>query len=162
MIPLVQWQVFSKHANKNYEVENVSIRQLNGVHFIQSIASASGVLCSAGFETPAEALYLNKKLMVIPMKRQYEQSYNAAALADLGVPVLEDLNDEAISRIRIWTMRDNRVTMKYPNITQSIVDKLILKYISTEGKPIPQTSQESFLVRLLGLAQQNSMPLNVE
>ena len=96
------------------------------------------------------------------MKRQYEQSYNAAALADLGVPVLEDLNDEAISRIRIWTMRDDRITMKYPNITQSIVDKLILKYISSEGKPIPQTSQESFLVRLLGLAQQNSMPLNIE
>jgi uncharacterized protein (TIGR00661 family) len=162
MIPLLKWHVFSKHTSKNYEVENVSIRRLNNSHFIQSIASSSGVLCSAGFETPAEALYLNKKLMVIPMKKQYEQYYNAAALEDIGIPVLKDLDDEAISRIRIWTMRDNKVSMKYPNITQSIVDKLILKYISSEGKPAPQTSQESLLVRLLGLAEQNSMPLNLE
>jgi uncharacterized protein (TIGR00661 family) len=162
MIPLIDWQVFSKHTEKNYEVENVSIRKLNNSHFIQSIASSSGVLCSAGFETPAEALYLNKKLMVIPMKKQYEQFYNAAALKDLGVPVLKELDDDAISQIRIWTMKGEKINIKYPNITQSVVDKLILKYISTEGKPATQTSQESLLVRLLGLSQNKTMPLNLE
>jgi hypothetical protein len=35
------------------------------------------------FETPAEALFLGKKLLVIPMTGQYEQECNAAALAAL-------------------------------------------------------------------------------
>ena len=55
------------------------------------MASSTGVLCGAGFETPAEALYLGKKLMVIPMKSQLEQFYNAASLKQLGVPVLKKM-----------------------------------------------------------------------
>jgi len=157
MIPLVKWHVFSKHTNENYDIENIAIRRLNNAHFIQSIASSTGVLCSAGFETPAEALYLNKKLMVIPMKKQYEQFHNAAALKELGVPVLRDLKDDAVSQIRLWTMKGYKIQVKYPNITQSIVDKLILKYISTQGKPVPQTSQESLLIRLLGLTEPNTI-----
>ncbi len=47
------------------------------------------MLCGAGFETPAEALFLGKKLMVIPMKGQYEQHINAASLKELGIPVLK-------------------------------------------------------------------------
>jgi len=47
-------------------------------------SKATGVFCGAGFETPAEAMFLKKKLMVIPMKGQYEQQCNAAALEEIG------------------------------------------------------------------------------
>jgi len=40
-------------------------------------------------ETPAEALFFKKKLMVIPMKGQYEQLYNAECLKQLGVPIIK-------------------------------------------------------------------------
>src|SRR5690606_20591105 len=63
----VQWQVFSKHNSKAIHLENVSVRPIDNEAFLESMASSSGILCGAGFETPAEALFLNKKLMVIPM-----------------------------------------------------------------------------------------------
>ena len=50
------------------------------------------MLCGAGFETPAEALFLNKKLLVIPMKTQFEQKCNAQALKEMGVTVVKKLS----------------------------------------------------------------------
>src|SRR3990170_7752184 len=88
-IPHVKWQVFSKHAKKSYQAGKVSVYPVNNEDFTISMASSTGVLCGAGFETPAEALFLNKKLMVVPMKGQYEQHYNAAALKQMGVPILK-------------------------------------------------------------------------
>jgi uncharacterized protein (TIGR00661 family) len=39
-----------------------------------------GIITAGGFETPAEAMYMNKKLLSIPIMRHYEQECNAAAL----------------------------------------------------------------------------------
>jgi hypothetical protein len=60
--------------------------------YYKSLASCEGLITGGGFESPAEALYLGKKLMVIPMKGQYEQQCNAAALTDMGVSVRKDLD----------------------------------------------------------------------
>src|SRR5690606_36108363 len=76
--PDIQWEVFSKHNKQAFRVGNISLRPINNDAFIHSMASSAGVLCGAGFETPAEALFMNKKLLVIPMKNQYEQHLNAA------------------------------------------------------------------------------------
>jgi len=51
-------------------------------------------------ETPAEAIFLKKKLIVIPMKNQYEQAFNAKALEELGVPVLKTLKKKHINKIK--------------------------------------------------------------
>jgi hypothetical protein len=44
-------------------------------------------LCNAGFETPAEALFMDKKLFVIPIHNQYEQECNACALIKWEFPI---------------------------------------------------------------------------
>jgi len=77
----IRWQVFSKRAKKSYQHGHLSIFPVSGSAFTRSMASSTGVLCGAGFETPAEALFLGKKLLVLPMKGQYEQHCNAQALA---------------------------------------------------------------------------------
>jgi hypothetical protein len=59
-IPQTQWEVFSKHCTKAYSVENVTVQPPSGTAFQASMAKATGVLCGAGFETPAEALFLKK------------------------------------------------------------------------------------------------------
>jgi hypothetical protein len=41
-------------------------------------------------------LYLGKKIISIPIKQHYEQACNAAALKQIGVQVLHDLNEEVI------------------------------------------------------------------
>jgi uncharacterized protein (TIGR00661 family) len=62
----VQWDVFSKHNSKIKQHGNVFIQPINNKEFIKSVAESEGVLCGAGFETPAEALFMKKKLLVIP------------------------------------------------------------------------------------------------
>ena len=80
----VQWDVFSKHNKEVIKEANITIQPINNEAFIKSLATCTGVLCGAGFETPAEALFLKKKLLVIPMKTQYEQQCNAAAFRQWG------------------------------------------------------------------------------
>jgi uncharacterized protein (TIGR00661 family) len=71
--PEVHWQVFSKHNKIPATIGSIEVRPVDEQKFLQSLTTCKGVLCAAGFETPAEALYLGKKLLVVPMQNQYEQ-----------------------------------------------------------------------------------------
>ncbi|WP_196891072.1 glycosyltransferase family protein [Aureivirga marina] len=125
------WQVFSKHCSEAYEIENIKIQPIEGKTFENSLANCNGVLCGAGFETPAETLFLGKKLMVIPMKNQYEQHYNAASLKKIGVPVLKKLKQKNIPKIEKWIEKEQNIEVYYPDCTQMIIDNILSKYIIT-------------------------------
>jgi uncharacterized protein (TIGR00661 family) len=121
----VKWHVFSKHTNTSYIHEQVMVFPISNEGFMASMASSRGVLCGAGFETPAEALFLKKKLMVVPMKKQYEQHYNAAALKELGVPILKKMKKKYLSKIEEWLDQDNHIQVEYENTTEIAVDRAI-------------------------------------
>lgn len=121
----VRWEVFSKHNKEAFSFKNVHIQPIENNAFIKSMASSTGVLCGAGFEGPAEALHLGKKLMVIPMQSQYEQQCNAAAAAQIGVPVIKQLSRKYYDKIRWWLLSDERVKVNFPDETADIVRKLI-------------------------------------
>ncbi len=127
-VPDVQWEVFSKHSAKEYRKNNVWIRPIRNDAFIESIINCEGVLCGGGFETPAEALFLKKKLMVIPMKGQYEQQCNAAALQTMGVPVIKSLKKKYLQKITEWTTGKLFVAVNYPDITGQIIDMIIQQH----------------------------------
>lgn len=131
----VKWEVFSKHTQKAYQEGNISIRPINNNAFLTSFANCEGILCGAGFETPAEALYLNKKLMVIPMKAQFEQQLNAAALKQMDVPVIKSLKKKHFTKIDDWLTSDKKVEVNYPDVTADILDK-VLSENSTYVHPI--------------------------
>ena len=124
-ISKVKWQIFSKHIKRPYRVSKISVFPINNEDFTISMATASGVLCGAGFETPAEALYLNKKLMVVPMDKQLEQHYNAAALKSMGVPVLKKMRKKNVEKILAWTESDERISVRYENITARAVEHAV-------------------------------------
>ncbi|WP_395627402.1 glycosyltransferase family protein [Daejeonella sp.] len=125
MVENVQWQVFSKHNKKSFHQKNVWIRPINNDEFIDSMSRASGVFCGAGFETPAEALFLKKKLMVIPMKGQYEQQCNAEALKNLGVPVIKNLKKKQVQKIIDWVSNGKVIPVNYPDMTEKILTDII-------------------------------------
>ena len=81
----LQFEVFSKETTAEVKAGNITFLPLNKERFNKSLITGAGIITGAGFETPAEALYLNKKLVVIPVKGQYEQLCNAAALQQMGV-----------------------------------------------------------------------------
>lgn len=121
----VRWHIFSKHAKKPYHIGKLSVFPVNNEEFSLSMATSSGVLCGAGFETPAEALYLRKKLLVVPMKRQQEQHYNAAALKQLGVPVLKKLKKKHFEKLQEWIDTEQRINVDYPDVTAEAVQAAI-------------------------------------
>lgn len=123
--PDIRWEVFSKHNKTPFVLRNVSVQPISNENFIRSMASSAGVLCGAGFETPAEALFLGKKLLVIPMKNQYEQHLNAAALEEMGVPVVSSLKPKNDVAIEAWLNSKQTIAVNYPDCTQAIVDKLL-------------------------------------
>ncbi|MEL6671531.1 MAG: glycosyltransferase family protein [Bacteroidota bacterium] len=124
-MPEVQWQVFSRYSPQPQRHGNVWIRPVSGSTFMESLAGAKAVLCSAGFETPSEALYLGKKLCVIPIKGQYEQLANAAALAKMGIPVLQKLAEKEIPTFQHWLACPAPTAQKYPQMEGLIVKALM-------------------------------------
>ena len=124
----IKWDVFSKHNTKAVVKKNITIQPINNTMFTASMASSGGVLCGAGFETPAEALYLGKKLLVIPMKNQYEQQLNAAALQAMGVPVIKSLKPKYEPVITNWLQNGTPITVDYKDVTQQIVNRIVLEH----------------------------------
>jgi uncharacterized protein (TIGR00661 family) len=92
------------------------------------MAASCGVLCGSGFETPAEALFLKKSLMVVPMKNQYEQQCNALALKEMGVHTIEKLNKRQVPKIAAWIHYSNTIEVNYPDTTEDIVEALLIPY----------------------------------
>jgi uncharacterized protein (TIGR00661 family) len=121
----VEWHVFSKHTHRAYGLGRISVYPIDNQLFKSSMASSKGVLCGAGFETPAEALYLNKKLLVVPMKKQYEQHYNAAALSELGVPVIKKMKKKYKDQLAAWLECDQKISVDYQDIAEDAVLKAL-------------------------------------
>lgn len=120
-----EWHVFSKHARKAYRIGKLSVYPVNNKLFVDSMTSSKGVLCGAGFETPAEALFLGKKLMVVPMKGQIEQHYNAAALRDMGVPVIKSVKKKHLETMSNWLDSTGVTEVSFPDCTREAVELAI-------------------------------------
>lgn len=123
------WVVFSKHTKEKYRYGNVKVNPISTKGFNKKLINCRGVLCGAGFETPAEALYLKKKLLVIPMKNQYEQQCNAEALKDMGVPVIYDLNQKNLKLIEDWIKSKKIIKADYSESPQKVINQIIIDYI---------------------------------
>jgi uncharacterized protein (TIGR00661 family) len=151
----VHWQVFSKYAKKEYTENNIHLQPINNDAFIDSLINCEGVLCGGGFETPAEALFLKKKLMVIPMKGQYEQQCNAAALAGMGVPVIKSLKEKYLQTIEEWTTGKLFIAVNYPDVTENIIDALVKKhgYTNTITEPLKGASYSIKKIKRISLGK---------
>ena len=135
----IHWEVFSKNSDRFYFNKNIIVQPIQNEAFLKSIASCEGVLCGAGFETPAEALFLRKKLMVIPMKNQFEQQCNAVALRELGVSVIKKLGKKQLRKINKWIKFNQEIPIDFPNETAQILNLILENYILKEKKPIYHT-----------------------
>jgi uncharacterized protein (TIGR00661 family) len=125
----VKWEVFSKHNKQASKHKNVSIQPIDHKAFLKSLASCSGTLCAAGFGTTSEALYLKKKLLVIPMKAQYEQICNATVLKTMDVPVMKSLKKKHADHLDKWLNTGKIIEVNYPDITADIVGQIVDTHI---------------------------------
>lgn len=141
-----QWQIFSKHTKKTYKTDNCWIRPVSTADFTESFTTCEGIVCGAGFETPAEAIQMGKKLLVIPMKHQYEQHCNAAAVQELGIAVIKSLKTKHQHKVENWLNNKQVLQINFPDETEKIIDFVLAQALSkkiskpvTKALPVPDT-----------------------
>lgn len=98
----IRFEVFSKKVSQPITEGNITFIPISNEAFSQSMIHCTGVITGAGFETPAEAMYLGKKLLCLPIRGQYEQLCNAAALEEFGVTIVDSINDQFAWTVKCW------------------------------------------------------------
>lgn len=125
----VEWHVFSAGCEKGYVKDNVRVNPVSKNSFLESIETCLGIVSAAGFETTSEAMFLGKKLLTIPIKNQYEQLCNAAALKQLGGKVLYQIGRDFPQVLTDWI--DKGEILKLPEISDE--NELVRKIITAGG-----------------------------
>jgi uncharacterized protein (TIGR00661 family) len=124
-LPDVQWHVFSKHCHYKYTANNVKVSPVHNEEFNISLASCTGLFTGGGFEGPAEALYLRKKLLVMPMRFQYEQQCNAYALKQMGYPVIWGSDKQWLPSLKAWIESTQEHQIQFPNDIDAVISKVV-------------------------------------
>jgi uncharacterized protein (TIGR00661 family) len=76
---------------------NVRFKQPSMDGFLRDLAGAKAVIANAGFSLVSEALHLGKPYLAIPVKKQFEQTFNAYYVDKLGYGAWwEDVGKEQI------------------------------------------------------------------
>ncbi len=123
-----QFQVFSKEVKHPQTDGNITFLPVNNRRFTESMINSAAIVTGAGFETPAEALHLQKKIMAIPIRGQYEQLCNAAALEQLGVKVIHRIDNTFAQVFREWLATDGQKQIEYSDNAALLVRHLLETY----------------------------------
>ncbi|MGB0347328.1 MAG: glycosyltransferase family protein [Balneolaceae bacterium] len=123
--PQIQWHIFSPTCEKEYHKNNVWVRPVGKDTFLASFESCLGVVSSTGFETTSESMFLGKKLLTIPIRNQYEQLSNAAALEELGGYIVYNINSSFSDIVNDWL--ENGLVVKIDEISNEneLVNKIV-------------------------------------
>jgi len=122
-----QFHVFSKSKTAVERKGNIVFMPVSNEAFTQSMINSHGVITGAGFETPAETLYLGKKLLCLPIQGQYEQFCNAEALKDFKVPVVQSIKDNFPAMVADWLNGERQQPLLLDHSTGLIVEKVMEK-----------------------------------
>ena len=95
---------------------------------MKKFASCYGIVCAGGFATTSEAIFLGKPMLVVPVEAQIEQQFNAAALMEEGVIVIDRFSRKNLETISKWVDSPSIFKIDYKDESKEIVDTLINDY----------------------------------
>lgn len=127
--PDITFTVFSKEISNPFSHNKHHYQPIDTATFTSKLAAADGVISSAGFGTTSECLFLNKPLLVIPMKRHIEQTQNAHSLQRIGVRVFDEFSLQHVEAIQNWLYQPQAVSLPFENNLNKLVDQIALDYI---------------------------------
>jgi len=126
-LPDVLFHCFLPEIKEVTRIKNIIFHPIDYRMFTTSMIESQGVITGGGFETPAEALYLKKKLLSIPIPYHYEQECNAAALSKMGIPTLTGKQVNHLSN-HIYPWLSNPYTA--PMISNCILPDMLEEVVS--------------------------------
>ena len=121
------FEVFTKEVNRIVCKNNITYYPINNKQFTSSMVRCYGIITAGGFETPAEAMYMHKKILSIPILKHYEQECNAAALEKKGVMVLKKIDKNFAFHFQDWILYKEPVSLTLTHSTAQIVELLLNK-----------------------------------
>ena len=144
----IRFEVFSKKVKQVIVDKNITFIPISNDNFTNSMINSQGVITGAGFETPAEALYLGKKLLCLPIVGQYEQLCNAESLKEFGVSVINKMESDFQLKIENWLNDLAPTQLSLTNSTYEIVQHSIELARSLQAKNVPDQllSEDDFQV----------------
>ena len=122
------FQIFSRETNQPKKSGNIQFLPVNKSLFNESLLRCTGVITGAGFETPAEAIHLGKKIISVPIRGQYEQVCNAAALEKLGIICLKNIDRDFPLIFNSWISDTKSVRIDYSKTIPEALAYLFSKY----------------------------------
>jgi len=132
--PKVHFQIFSPHVKQPFSENNCQFYPVSNEAFTHSMIHSAGVITGAGFETPSEALYMGKKLMVLPIRGQYEQLCNAAALEKKGIAVVPKINHQFPHHLSEWLNSTPTEALTLSHSTDQLVRMVVEKGVAVNNK----------------------------
>lgn len=123
--PKYHFEVFTSEVNTIRNYKNIVYFPISNTGFTKSMVRSHAVITGGGFETPAEAMYLNKKVLSIPIAKHYEQGCNAAALEGLGVKVIKQIDCHFNTIFSDWINKYQPIKLELTHSTSAIVAYLI-------------------------------------
>ena len=109
----IRFEIFSAQTIQPKTYGNIRFLPVNKKLFNQSLIHCTGIITGGGFETPAEALHLGKKIITVPIRSQYEQQCNAAALKQLGILKLKSIDTDFKNHLHNWMNAGKPLKMDY-------------------------------------------------
>ena len=123
----IRFEIFSPLVKSSYTEGNCSYFPVNNASFTTSMIESTGVITGAGFETPAETLYLGKKLLALPIRGQYEQLCNAAALIKRNIPVLLKMDHTFHEHVSNWLSAPHPQSLTLTHSTEQLIRLVVEK-----------------------------------
>ena len=138
-----KFELFSVKAKTPYIIDNIQVFPVAQLLFNKSLINCHGIITGAGFETPAEAMFLGKKIMVVPMKKQYEQACNAAALSEFGVLSINAIDEYFPAYFNKWIFDNKTNRLDLTHSTEQIINHVI--HMQSENKQISEENYDDDL-----------------
>ena len=101
-------------------VKNVTLKPFSENGFKNDLIESEHLITNAGFQLPAEALFVGKKILCKPLDGQPEQEHNAKILNDLGYATISKTID--INSINNWLHSSKKIKIDFPNPLELIID----------------------------------------
>ena len=101
-------------------VKNVTLKPFSENGFKNDLIENKYLITNAGFQLPAEALFVGKKILCKPLDGQPEQEHNAKILNDLGYATISKTID--INSINNWLHSSKKIKIDFPNPLNLIID----------------------------------------
>jgi uncharacterized protein (TIGR00661 family) len=130
------WIIYHQGLKENYQPLSHVIFKPAGYRdeYLADLGRCYAAVVTTGFQLPAELLYLKKFFIGVPQRAQPEQSYNAQALKELGVPILRRLNQRTMKIVdslladssdQLAGICEGDMEEVYPDQTRGIVQDYI-------------------------------------